>query len=130
MPKHWLPLESNPDVINKYISEMGLDTKKTMFYDVMSTEDWALEMIPKPVFAVLMLFPVGTQSEEHRLQEAEKIKNDGQLCSENVYYMKQTVGNACGTVGLLHAIGNARNHECVAIESGSYLETLYNATSG
>lgn len=22
------------------------------------------------------------------------------------YFMKQTVGNACGTVGLLHAVGN------------------------
>lgn len=26
--------------------------------------------------------------------------------SSTVYYMKQTVGNACGTIGLLHAIGN------------------------
>lgn len=26
--------------------------------------------------------------------------------SEKVYFMKQTVGNACGTIGLLHAVGN------------------------
>ncbi len=26
--------------------------------------------------------------------------------SEKVYFLKQTVGNACGTIGLLHAIGN------------------------
>lgn len=26
--------------------------------------------------------------------------------SDKVYFMKQTVGNACGTIGLLHAIGN------------------------
>jgi Ubiquitin carboxyl-terminal hydrolase, family 1 len=24
-----------------------------------------------------------------------------------VYFLKQTVGNACGTIGILHAIGNA-----------------------
>lgn len=27
--------------------------------------------------------------------------------SEKVYFTKQTVGNACGTVGVIHAIGNA-----------------------
>ena len=26
--------------------------------------------------------------------------------SDNVYYTKQTVGNACGTVGLIHAVAN------------------------
>lgn len=26
--------------------------------------------------------------------------------NKKVYFMKQTVGNACGTVGLLHALGN------------------------
>lgn len=30
-----------------------------------------------------------------------------QVVSDKVYYMKQTVGNACGTVALLHAAGNA-----------------------
>lgn len=29
-----------------------------------------------------------------------------QEASSGVYFMKQTVGNACGTIGLLHAIGN------------------------
>lgn len=29
-----------------------------------------------------------------------------QEASSSVYFMKQTVGNACGTIGLLHAIGN------------------------
>lgn len=27
--------------------------------------------------------------------------------SKKVYFLKQTVGNACGTIGILHAIGNA-----------------------
>lgn len=33
-----------------------------------------------------------------------------QIClqdpSTGVFFMKQTVGNACGTIGLLHAVGN------------------------
>ena len=49
MTKTWLPLESNPDVMNDYVSKMGLDLSKIQFHDVMSTEEWALEMIPRPV---------------------------------------------------------------------------------
>lgn len=29
-----------------------------------------------------------------------------QEITSGVYFMKQTVGNACGTIGLLHAVGN------------------------
>jgi hypothetical protein len=28
------------------------------FHDVLSTEEWALEMIPQPAIAVVMLFPI------------------------------------------------------------------------
>jgi hypothetical protein len=27
---------------------------------------------------------------------------------EQLYYMKQTIGNACGTIAMLHSIGNNR----------------------
>lgn len=33
----------------------------------------------------------------------------GQEVSDKVYFMKQFVGNACGTVALIHAIANNRN---------------------
>lgn len=63
------------------------------------------------------------QYEEHRKQEEERINKDGQVenmsmfyvklylpiiqvVTDSVYYMKQYVGNACGTVGLLHALCN------------------------
>jgi hypothetical protein len=78
---------------------MGLDTSILQFHDVMSTEDWALEMIPRPVVGVLMLYPIKDTTEEHRREEDNKIKESGQTLSNEVYYMKQTVGNACGTVG-------------------------------
>lgn len=46
------------------------------------------------------------QSEKHRHEEATQIETEGQVVSDNVYYTKQTVGNACGTVGLIHAVAN------------------------
>jgi len=29
--------------------------------------------------------------------------------NENLYFMRQTVGNACGTVGIIHALANSRS---------------------
>ena len=40
--------------------------------------------------------------------------------------MKQTVGNACGTVGILHSIINAR--DSLTIQPNSYLTTFLNNT--
>ncbi|XP_068609206.1 ubiquitin carboxyl-terminal hydrolase isozyme L3-like, partial [Brachionichthys hirsutus] len=38
----------------------------------------------------------------------------------NVYFMKQTIGNACGTIGLIHAIANNLAH--LEFEAGSALK--------
>ena len=44
MPKNWAPLEANPDVLNKYARGLGLP-EAIAFTDILSTEDWALEMV-------------------------------------------------------------------------------------
>lgn len=38
-----------------------------------------------------------------RQQETE---NEGQKISSSVYFIKQTIGNACGTIALIHAVAN------------------------
>jgi ubiquitin carboxyl-terminal hydrolase L3 len=51
-----MPLESNPEVINTYINKMGLKTDLFNFNEMLSIEEWGLEMIPKPVIGILMLY--------------------------------------------------------------------------
>jgi ubiquitin carboxyl-terminal hydrolase L3 len=51
MPKSWAPLESNPDVVTSFAKKLGLD-ESLSYIDIYSTEEWALDMIPKPVYAV------------------------------------------------------------------------------
>lgn len=105
--KRWFPLESNPDVIDAYIAKLGFPTAMYKSYEVLSTEDWALAMVPRPVIGVMMLYPIKEASEKHRDEEEARIVAEGQEEAKEVYFTKQTVGNACGTVALLHAVANA-----------------------
>jgi hypothetical protein len=56
--KKWFPLESNPTVMNEFVRKLGFPVDHYRFCDVLSTEEWALEMVPKPVVGVVMLFPI------------------------------------------------------------------------
>lgn len=107
--------------MNTFASKLGFDESKFVFTDVFSTDDWALEMVPKPVLAVLLLFPIKTESEAFRRQRNEKASK---VVSDKVYFMKQTVDNACGTIGILHAIGNA-----VMEEVGRWHSTYFELSS-
>ena len=45
---------------------------------------------------------------------------------DSVYYTKQTIGNACGTIGLLHCVANSQNK--LNFKAGSFLEEFLKAT--
>ena len=53
--------------------------------------------------------------EEYKSKNIETIKTNGQKVSPNVYFTKQTVSNACGTVGIIHSLAN--NRQILNIES-------------
>lgn len=122
--KRWFPLESNPEVMTTYSISLGM-SPAFQWTDVLSTDDWALEMVPQPVKAVVMLFPIKDVSEAHREQEAERIEAEGQEVTPSLYYKKQRVGNACGTVGIMHSLLN--NLEECTLED-SYLRRFYAQT--
>ncbi len=86
---------------------MGFDISVFKFQDVLGVEDWALDMVPKPVTAVLMLFPIKEASRKFEQDERLRIEKEGQIVSDKLFFMKQTVGNACGTIGLIHAVANS-----------------------
>jgi ubiquitin carboxyl-terminal hydrolase L3 len=95
--------------MNGYIQTLGFDTDLYNFVDVISTDDWALEMIPQPVVAVVMLYPLTEKQLEHEKNEAAAAAaptGDASTTSENVWFIKQRIGNACGTIGLLHSLLN------------------------
>ena len=95
--KQWFPLESNPDILNSYISKLGFSTKRYSFTDVYSTEQWALDLIPQPVLALMVLFPMTEKVVKRRGEiHTNSIDRDD---NSNVWYIKQRIRNACGTIG-------------------------------
>lgn len=122
----WLPLESNPEVMTKFVNSLGM--KPTwQFGDVYGLDPDLLSMVPRPVCAVLLLFPITETSETFKQQEEDKLKDKPQEVSPDVYFIKQTIGNACGTIGLIHAVANNLPH--LDFESSSALKTFIDQTS-
>ncbi|KAF0882831.1 UCHL1 hydrolase, partial [Crocuta crocuta] len=65
-----------------------------------------------------------SQHENFRKKQIEELK--GQEVSPKVYFMKQTIGNSCGTVGLIHAVAN--NQDKLEFEDGSVLKQFLSET--
>lgn len=63
-------------------------------------------MVPQPVKAVIMLFPITEATEAAKDKEEQIIRSKGEQMLSGVWFTRQTVSNACGTVGVLHAMGN------------------------
>ncbi|KAA0185940.1 Ubiquitin carboxyl-terminal hydrolase [Fasciolopsis buskii] len=109
----WLPLEANPDVLNKYLEKLGVKGP-WKFHDILGLDEQNLNTITGQVAAVLLVFPKS---------EAELEKKLGQeTADETVTVIKQTVDQACGSVAILHALINC--NELIPVEPGSVLDTF------
>jgi len=113
-------------VLNKFIYFLG-GSPKYEFVDVLGFDPELLQMVPPNAIAVLFLFPVDQTYEQYRIQQQERIQKEGQVVSNNVYFTLQTIGNACGTIGLLHAVLN--NAQALVEEKG-FFRNFLNKTKG
>jgi len=105
----WIPLESNPELFNNWAHKVGLVESDSEFVDIYGLDDDLLDLVPKPVKAVILLFPIRGKLEELRKAEEVEIEGKGQVpIDPTVFWIKQTISNACGTIGLLHALTNAQ----------------------
>jgi len=105
----WVPLESNPEVLNRFMRKLGVPSDWELV-DVYGLDPELLAFLPSPVVAMILLFPINEKYETYRKHEEEEVNIKGQEVSPKVYFMKQTIGNACGTVALLHSILNNKDH--------------------
>ena len=59
---------------------------------------------------IVLLSRASVQYEAFKQEEEEKLKDQRQDISPDVFFIKQTIGNACGTIGLIHAVANNKQH--------------------
>ena len=120
----FIPLEANPQLMTTLIHKLGVSTALQV-HDVFSlTEPELLSFIPRPALALLLVFPVSAVYESHRMAEdslAEEYKGKGE--QEPVIWWKQTIRNACGMMGLLHATCNGPARDFIGMLHQSFVPT-------
>ncbi|KAF1927083.1 cysteine proteinase [Didymella exigua CBS 183.55] len=124
MPKKMFTvLENNPSVMNHLAKALGMD-ESLSFYDIYSlTDPDLLAFIPRPVYALLVIIPLTlTWDEARTTEDADKSDYEGKGEDEPVIWFKQTIGNACGSIGLVHSLLNSWASE--RIVSGSTLDQI------
>eukprot|EP00916_Digyalum_oweni_P008141 GHVL01013640.1.p1 GENE.GHVL01013640.1~~GHVL01013640.1.p1 ORF type:complete len:223 (+),score=56.61 GHVL01013640.1:79-747(+) len=99
--ENWLPVESNPDVLNKFLEALG-GPPNAEFVDVFDLDEIGLNEIKNPVNAMLFQYQYSEKQKAHAAEEAKKPLVE----KKEVFFMKQIPKNACGTVALLNAFGN------------------------
>ncbi|CAN8103101.1 unnamed protein product [Discula destructiva] len=119
----FIPLEANPELMTTLLRDLGLKPSLAV-HDVYSlTEPELLAFLPRPAHALLLVFPVSAAFESARLAEDATLSEyAGRGADEPVVWFKQTIRNACGMMGLLHAVANGPAKR--SIEPDSALDKL------
>ena len=83
-------MESNPEVWNAFLQSLGVPLN-IQFTDVFGLDPELLAMVPGKPLAALLLFPISENTEKLSTEKQAETTS----VSEDVFFMKQTVGNAC-----------------------------------
>lgn len=111
-------LENNPEVMTQLASRLGLPPSLA-FHDVYSlSEPSLLSLIPRPAYALLVIIPMTpTWNELRKTEDGSREIYSGSGPQEPVIWFKQTIGHACGLIGLLHSVLNGPAAEMITQKS-------------
>ena len=102
--KHFLPLESNPEVFNELIYSLGA-SQEIAFEDIFTFDE--PDLLPRPTLALIMVFPATAAYEARKAAvESARAEYTGSGHKEPAIWFKQTIHNACGLYAILHALSN------------------------
>merc|ERR1719436_2247328 len=82
-------------------------------------------MVPLDPVAVTLLFDSSSSSiRQFKAKQREEVTAKGQHIASDLRYMKQYVGNACGTIATIHSLANSAEALGLPAESplGRFLE--------
>jgi ubiquitin carboxyl-terminal hydrolase L3 len=103
--KHFIPLESNPELFTQLMHRLG-GSLSVCVDDVFSIDDPDLiACIRRPVNALILTFPTTQLYEDDKRVEEHQLKTASHnTLPSDILWFKQTINNACGLYGLLHAV--------------------------
>ncbi|CAD5225945.1 unnamed protein product [Bursaphelenchus okinawaensis] len=119
----WLPLESNPEVFNDFMTRIGV--KKATCVDVYGFDDESISFIPKPHLALILCYPDYEKVQDIMKPIYDKLFSDGNTVPDKIFFMEQKIDNACGTFALFHSI--AQNTDKLDIGQGSFAKWFEDA---
>jgi ubiquitin carboxyl-terminal hydrolase L3 len=104
--------------MNQLGAKLGLSSE-LQFYDVYSLDEpELLADIPRPALALLVIIPLTPAWDRSRkAEDADQEPYTGSGPDEPVIWFKQTIGHACGSIGLLHSVINGPAVEFVKHDS-------------
>lgn len=103
-----MPLESDPAILTQYTQALGLSSALA-FHDVYSISDPdLLSFVPRPVHALVLCFPVTKAYEDYRIEQdkGKELYMNQHPVEGDIIWFRQTIGNACGTMGVIHSVFN------------------------
>lgn len=115
--------ENNPEVMTSLVHKLGL-SPELAWHDVYSLDDPSLlDFVPRPAHALLLVFPVSSAYNKAREEEDSSLPEyAGTGPEEEVLWFRQTIGNACGLMGILHATCNGMTRDLIGMSSISMLQ--------
>ncbi|CAI4570693.1 BDM_1a_G0031070.mRNA.1.CDS.1 [Saccharomyces cerevisiae] len=112
-----VPIESNPEVFTNFAHKLGLKNEWAYFDIYSLTEPELLAFLPRPVKAIVLLFPI---NEDRKSSTSQQVTS-----SYDVIWFKQSVKNACGLYAILHSLSNNQS----LLEPGSDLDNFLKSQS-
>jgi ubiquitin carboxyl-terminal hydrolase L3 len=101
--KHFIPLESNPEVFTKLSHKLGI-TETLSFVEVLELKE--VERPPYRALALVLVFPTSEEYEQRRSAEDVGRQDDNETNKDGLIWLPQTINNACGLYAILHAACN------------------------
>uniref|UniRef100_A0A158P6N9 Ubiquitin carboxyl-terminal hydrolase n=1 Tax=Angiostrongylus cantonensis TaxID=6313 RepID=A0A158P6N9_ANGCA len=102
------------------MAKIGVETVECV--DIISFDDEVLKDLPKPQLAVLLCLPDYEKVHALMAPVYDKLFSESVTVPENVFFMEQKIGNACGTFALFHALANVE--DLVDLGSGPFRKWL------
>ena len=83
-------------------------TEHYLFFVFIGFDPELLGFVPRPVAAMIFLYPITDAAEQFRHEEEAALVKKEQDISPDVMFFKQTISNACGMMALIHSLANKK----------------------